>query len=219
MTWRMLSTITHLLMVHARVSEAYMNCLFMYTADHIFPVLPIKYLINKDGKPTTPFKLATGTKKLVSYLCVLFCPFVVQKSTAHVGTNTLNMCHQAQKGFRGIFVGIPQNQKGYLVYLPHKRKIVSSYDIVFDKILSSALAYTSQLYSEAMYIPPSVSYITYAISSKGQIADIITSAHFEEGNLLLEYCNGTESGNESDDNSSMPPLISESEMNAMSAVD
>ena len=50
-------------------------------------------------------------KPSVSHLCVLFCPCVVWKSTAHVGRETLNMCQQAQKGFWGIFVGIPQNQK------------------------------------------------------------------------------------------------------------
>ena len=50
-----------------------------------------------------------------------FFPCVVQKYTAHVGTKALNMNHQAQKDFRGILIGIPQHQKGYIVYLPHKR--------------------------------------------------------------------------------------------------
>ena len=86
-------------MVHARVSEAYTNFVLMYTTDHIFPVLPIKDLINVDDDSTTPFKLATSTKPPVSHLRVLFCPFVVRKDTAHVGTKTLNMRHQAQKGF------------------------------------------------------------------------------------------------------------------------
>ena len=45
-TWRTLRTISHYLMVHARVLEAYINFALMYTADHIFPVLTIKYLIN-----------------------------------------------------------------------------------------------------------------------------------------------------------------------------
>ena len=45
-TWKTLRTIAHSLMVHARVSEAYINFALMYTADHIFMVLPIKYLIN-----------------------------------------------------------------------------------------------------------------------------------------------------------------------------
>ena len=101
--------------------------------DHIFPVLPIKYLINEDGNPTTPHKLTTGTKPSVSHLRVLFSPCVVRKSTSHVETKTLNMRHQAQKGFRGIFVGIPEHKKGYLMYVLSTRKVISSYDVVFDE--------------------------------------------------------------------------------------
>ena len=107
--WRTLSTIAHSLMVHARVSEVYIYFTLMYMKDRIFPVLPIKDLINEDGNPTTPCKLATGMKPSVSHLRVLFFPCVVRKATAHVGTKALNMRHQAQKGFRGIFVGIPQH--------------------------------------------------------------------------------------------------------------
>ena len=110
-TWRTLCTVAHVLMVHARVPEVYVHFTLMYTTDHIFPVLLIKDLINKEGDSTTQHKLATGTKPSVSHLRVLFCPCVVRKATAHVETRTLNMRHQAQKGFRGIFVGIPQYQK------------------------------------------------------------------------------------------------------------
>ena len=81
----------------------------MYTTDHIFQVIPIKDLINEGSYPTTPYKLATGTKPSVSYLHVLFFPCFVRKSTAHVGTKALNMCHLAKKGFCGISVGIPQH--------------------------------------------------------------------------------------------------------------
>ena len=59
--------------------------------------------------------------------------YFVRKATSHIETKTLNMRHQAQKGFRGIFVGIPEHQKGYLVYVPSTRKIISSYDVVFDE--------------------------------------------------------------------------------------
>ena len=114
-TWRTFRTVAHSLMVHARVPEVYVHFALMYTTDHIFPVLPIKDLINKDGNPTTPNKIAIGTKPLVSHLRVLFCTCTVRKATAHVETKMLNMRHQAQKGFLGIFVGIPENQKGYLV--------------------------------------------------------------------------------------------------------
>ena len=109
-TCRTLRTITHSLMVHARVSEAYIYFALMYTTDHIFPVPPIKDIINKDGDPTTPYKLATSTKSSVSHLHVLFCPCFVRKATAHAGTKALNMRLQAQKGFRGIFVGITKHQ-------------------------------------------------------------------------------------------------------------
>ena len=126
-------------MVHARVSEAYVHFALMYTTDHIFPVLLIKNLINEDGDLTTPHKLATGTKPSVSHLLVLFCPFVVCKDTANVGTKALNMRHQQQKGFHGILVGIPKHQKAYLVYVPSTSKIISPYDVVFDGNFSSAL--------------------------------------------------------------------------------
>ena len=81
-------------MVHAIIPEVYVHLELMYTTDHIFPVLSIKYIINKDGDPTTPHKLATGTKPSVSHLRVLICPCVVRKATAHVGTKALNMRHQ-----------------------------------------------------------------------------------------------------------------------------
>ena len=127
-------------MVHTRVPEVYVHFTLMYTKDHIFLVLPIKDLINEDGDPTTPHKLATGTKPSVSHLRVLFCLCVVRKATVHVETKTLNMHHQAQKRFRGIFMGIPQHQKGYLVYVPSTRKVILSHGVVFDESFSSALS-------------------------------------------------------------------------------
>ena len=171
-------------MVHARFPEVYVHFTLMNTIDHIFPVLPIKYLINEDGDSTMPHKLATGTKPSVSHLYVLFCPCVVRKATAHVETKTLNMRHQAQKGFRGIFVGIPQHQKVYLVYVNITRKVILSYNVVFDESFSSALSYTSRPYAEAMVMRPTVTYTPYATSSKEQTGNVITFAQFEEGTPL-----------------------------------
>ena len=175
----------------------------MYTTYHIFLVLQIKDLINEDGDPKTPYKLATGTKPSVSYLHVLFCPCVVRKSTAHVETKTLNMRHQAQKGFCGIFVGIPQHQKGYLVYVLSTRNVISSYNFVFDKKKSSALSYTSRPYSEAMAMCQTVTYTPYATSSKEKTGDVITFVQFEEGDLISETRNNTESDDKSDSKSNM----------------
>ena len=104
------------------------------------------------------------------------------------------MRHQAQKGFRGISVRIPKHQKGCLVYVPSTRKIISSYDVVFEEIISSALSYTSQPYSEAMTMRPAVTYTPYVTSSKEQTGDVITFAQFEEGNILTETRNDAEIG-------------------------
>ena len=59
---------------------------------------------------------------------------------------------------------------------------------------------------------PAVSYTPYATYSREKTNNIITFALFEEVNLLSRNCDNAESGNESDDNSTMPPLISEEEM-------
>ena len=61
-TWRKLCTIAHYLMVHERVLEAFIRFTLIYTTYHIFLVLLIKDMINKDGDLTTPFKLATDMK-------------------------------------------------------------------------------------------------------------------------------------------------------------
>ena len=66
------------------------------------------------------------------------------------------MRYPAQKQFFGIFIGIPQHQKGYLVCVPHRRKIISSYNVVFGESFSSALTYTSQPYAKAMDMQLSV---------------------------------------------------------------
>ena len=85
----------------------------------------------------------------------------------------LNMRHQSKKGFRGIFVGILQYQKGYLLHVTSTRKTISSYDVVFDESFSSALAYTSQPYSEAMPMRQAVTYTPCAASLREQTGDII----------------------------------------------
>ena len=76
MTWQKLQTIAHLIMVQAQVLDKCIHFLLIYTTDHIFPVLPIKHLVNQDREPNMPHKLETGTKNSVSNLRVLFfCVF------------------------------------------------------------------------------------------------------------------------------------------------
>ena len=98
------------------------------------------------------------------------------------------------------------------MYVPSTRNIISSYDVVFDESFSSALAYTSQPYSEAMVMHPAVTYIPFATSSREQTGNIITFTQFEERNIQTKTCNDAESGHESDNESIM---MSEQDMDAM----
>ena len=52
-----------------------------------------------------------------------------------------------------------------------------------------------------MAMRPAVTYTLYAASSKEKTGDVITFANFEEGNLLTETRNDSESGDESDSES------------------
>ena len=105
------------------------------------------------------------------------------------------------------------------MYVPITRKIIFSYDVVFDEMFSSALAYMSQPYTGAIAMHPALSYIPCATSSKKQTGYGIMFAHFEEGNLVSETCNDVESSDESDEDSIMPRLIMEEEMDVMDSVD
>ena len=84
------------------------------------------------------------------------------------------------------------------MYVPSTRKIISSFDVVFDESFSSALSYKSRPYSEAMAMRPAVMYTPYTTSSKEQTGNVITFTQFEEGIVLTETRNDTESGDKSD---------------------
>ena len=73
----------------------------------------------------------------------------------------------------------------------------------------SELAYTSQPYSETMAMRPYVTHTTCDTSSREQTGNIITFTQFEEGNILTKNCDDAEIGDKSDDDSIMPPLMSQ----------
>ena len=95
------------------------------------------------------------------------------------------------------------------MYVPSTRKVISSYDVVFDEKHSSALSYTSRPYSEAMAMSLAVTYTPYATSPREQTGNVITFTQFEEGNILTETRNDAESGDEYDNKYIM---ISEQDM-------
>ena len=113
--WRRLRTVAHSLMVHARVPEAYVHFVLMYATNHIFLVLPIKGIIMRMAiqQRHTNFQQVRNLQYDI-YAC--YFVHVLYKSLRRTVRQTINMCHQAQKRFWGIFVGIPEHQKGYHVY-------------------------------------------------------------------------------------------------------
>ena len=66
-----------------------------------------------------------------------------------------------------------------------------------------------------MVMCPSVTYIPCSTSSRGKTGDILTFTQFEEGRILTKTYNDAESGDESDNESIIPLLLSEEETDAM----
>ena len=70
-----------------------------------------------------------------------------------------------------------------------------------------------------MDMSQTVTYEPCATSLRKQTVNIITFTQFEDGNLLSKTRNNAESGDKSDDNSIMPPLIREEETYVMDSGD
>ena len=66
-----------------------------------------------------------------------------------------------------------------------------------------------------MAIRPAVSYTPYYKPSREKTGDIIMFTQFEQGNLLSKTHEDSEINNESDDDSTIPPLSSKEERDVM----
>ena len=123
----------------------YIHFALTYKTDHIFPVLRIKHLVDKDSK-TTIYYFKLVQVQIIQYhiYACYFAHLLYGKLLQLLTKKVLNLIHQAQKDFRRIFVVITQQQKVYIVHAPSTRKIISSYDVAFDESFSSAMAYMSQ---------------------------------------------------------------------------
>ena len=70
-----------------------------------------------------------------------------------------------------------------------------------------------------MVIRPAVMYTLCATSSREQTGNVITFTQFEEGNILTKNHNNSESGDESNDYSIMPQLLSKEEIYSVDSGD
>ena len=120
---------------------------FPFALDHAWKVLaalPSRALTTPDGKTRCPLAAYLGTDSVnIGQFRVLFCPVVMtnQDQIREKRKPVLQRRNNPERGQRGIHVGIPRNQPGWLVYTPGTNNVVVSSDVYFDETFSSNLAF------------------------------------------------------------------------------
>jgi hypothetical protein len=79
---------------------------------------------------------------------------------------------QTERGIRGIFIGFDANKKGYLVYCPGSRTIITSEDVTFDEYFSTAIATSWQQHKDALELHPVVTDVPLINDTIEQTSDI-----------------------------------------------
>jgi transposase InsO family protein len=155
-TWQTVTGMARSMLVHARLPDTYYYHALRY-ATAVFNVLPVKGVYTKDGVIGTPYELCRGHKPAILEFKVFGCPCVAKKYLAAIDGSTQSK--QTERGIRGVFIGFPENQKGYLLYVPSTRSICVSGDVFFDENFSSAIARTWQQFHDGLALIPKKSYI------------------------------------------------------------
>jgi len=163
------------MLVHARLPDKYHFHAIRYVA-LVFNVLPVKNLYNSTGEISSPFELFCGKKPTISHLSIFGCPVVAKRAV--ISIDGLRATHCTEKGIRGIFIGIPSDQKGYLIYLPGSRSIACLGGVSFDETFYSAIAMTWRRFEEGITIKPQSNLIpnpNMELEETGDITNIHTS--------------------------------------------
>jgi len=181
-TWATIQNIAGSMLVHARLPDNFLFHALLY-ATKVFSVLPVTGLLDKNGNQSTPYQLFYGQKPRVAHFRVFGCPTVVKKWTATIEGRRVS--NQTQRGIRGIFIGFPRRQNGYLIYVPTTRTIVVSDDVSFDESFFSAIATTWRQFNDSLAIrpDPSTTFIpdpSTSIEQTGSIESMFQD--LEEGN-------------------------------------
>jgi len=155
--WRTLNDIARTMRVTARLGLHffYHSCRY---ASHCLNRLPAKGLVNANDDPTTPHFLAFGTKPRLGNIRVFGCPVSFKRYNPQTPSGRLTKKQQDQRATsRGIFIGMPQKQAGYLIYLEDRigtAHLIVSQDVYFDEDFRSAVATTVQPFQGAQFLRP-----------------------------------------------------------------
>ena len=138
--WQTLHKMANSMIVRAHLSNHYFYQSHKY-ASHIMNVLPAKDLYDKNNNPTTPFCFVTHKKPIIGNFRIFGCPAVFKHPQPTFKGIKITKKQQLQRGIRGIFVGFPNNQRGWEFYTEQSingKHLHTSADAVFDEDFQTA---------------------------------------------------------------------------------
>jgi hypothetical protein len=186
--WQTINQIARTCLVHARLPIKFWHFAVLY-AVAILNVLPARSLQLPNGTPTCPTTLAFGTKPKIGNFRVFGCPAAVKHYTAttHASYDKSSTIEAIvptpkplQRAIRGIFIVFPEQQAGWLFYLPTPlgtHCFIVSRDVMFDEAFDSTLAHTFRPFSGAMPerttqpLPDPVNISDSPLESTGSVSD------------------------------------------------
>ena len=118
----------------------------------ILRVLPSKNLLKDNKAPTTTYELLYNKWTCIQRYKVFGYPNIFKRYQPVYDGNSSTKFTQLQRGSRGIFVGFPRNQAGWLIYVPEKignKNLAVCSDVVFDQFMLSNIAGTNFSFSQS----------------------------------------------------------------------
>ena len=118
----------------------------------ILRVLPAKGLQDEHGKPTTTYQLLYGKKPRIQRYKVFGCSVVFKRYEPISNGEVNSRFTTLQRGSRGIFVGFPKHQAGWLIYVQEKLNsshLIVSSDVVFDQYFLSGITGNNKVFKQA----------------------------------------------------------------------
>jgi hypothetical protein len=138
--WQSIREIAFKMMVHAHAPDEFYD----FALEHawkVFSCLPIRDL-KLDGKPCAPLESHTGNKPCLARFRAPFCPCVHSVGPMNQDCGPIKKRHNCcERGMRGIHVGTPRCQDGWLCCVPATGSLRICADVSFDENFYSTTAH------------------------------------------------------------------------------